>query len=253
MITTETLHVSYEAGYATLTFGHPAGNSCPSSLLHRLTTEIENLNHRKDIGVLVLQSAGDGPFCAGASFTELLDVTTMDQGMQFFSGFANVLNAMRKLDKIIIGRIQGKTVGGGVGIAAACDYALASEAAHIKLSELNIGIGPFVIAPAIERKMSKAALMEMSLEPHLWKSARWACEKGLFAQVFTTNDALDDAVKQTAERLATYNVEALKAMKKVSWEGTEHWGNLLYERAAISGKLILSEQSKAALAPYRKK
>src|SRR5690606_28706944 len=153
MVTTETLHTHYNSNYATLTFGHPAGNSCPSTLLQKFTNELETLNQRHDIGVIVLQSAGDGPFCAGASFTELLNVETIDQGLQFFSGFANVLNAMRKLDKIIIGRIQGKTVGGGVGLAAACDYVLATESAHIKLSELSIGIGPFVIAPAIERKM----------------------------------------------------------------------------------------------------
>jgi methylglutaconyl-CoA hydratase len=199
------------------------------------------------VGVVVLKSQGTATFCAGASFDELLAVTTEAEGKTFFSGFANLINAMRKCPKIIVGRVQGKTVGGGVGIAAACDYVLATHEASVKLSELSIGIGPFVIEPAVSRKIGKTALAELSLVAGEWKSAAWAKEKGLFANTFATIEKLDEAVSILTHQLASYNPEAVTEMKKVLWEGTEHWDNLLVERAAITGKLVLSEATKSAL------
>jgi methylglutaconyl-CoA hydratase len=199
------------------------------------------------VGVVVLKSQGTATFCAGASFDELLAVTTEAEGKTFFSGFAHLINAMRKCPKIIVGRVQGKTVGGGVGIAAACDYVLATHEASVKLSELTIGIGPFVIEPAVSRKIGKTALAELSLAAGEWKSAAWAKEKGLFANTFESIEKLDEAVSILTHQLASYNPEAVTEMKKVLWEGTEHWDNLLVERAAITGKLVLSEATKSAL------
>ena len=244
---TGSISISIEATIATVEFGHPASNSFPSSLLHELTQTIETLGHNPEVGVVVLKSQGTATFCAGASFDELLAVTTEAEGKTFFSGFANLINAMRKCPKIIVGRVQGKTVGGGVGIAAACDYVLATHEASVKLSELTIGIGPFVIEPAVSRKIGKTALAELSLAAGEWKSAAWAKEKGLFANTFATIEKLDEALSILTHQLASYNPEALAEMKKVLWEGTEHWDNLLVERAAITGRLVLSEATKSAL------
>lgn len=244
---TGSISISIEATIATVEFGHPASNSFPSSLLKELTTTIETLGHNSEVGVVVLKSQGTATFCAGASFDELLAVTTEAEGKTFFSGFANLINAMRKCPKIIVGRVQGKTVGGGVGIAAACDYVLATHEASVKLSELTIGIGPFVIEPAVSRKIGKTALAELSLAAGEWKSAAWAKEKGLFANTFATIEKLDEALSILTHQLASYNPEAVTEMKKVLWEGTEHWDNLLVERAAITGKLVLSEATKSAL------
>ena len=244
---TGSISISIEASIATVEFGHPASNSFPSSLLHDLTQTIETLGHNPEVGVVVLKSQGTATFCAGASFDELLAVTTEAEGKTFFSGFAHLINAMRKCPKIIVGRVQGKTVGGGVGIAAACDYVLATHEASVKLSELAIGIGPFVIEPAVSRKIGKTALAELSLAAGEWKSAAWAKEKGLFANTFATIEKLDEAVSILTHQLASYNPEALAEMKKVLWEGTEHWDNLLVERATITGKLVLSEATKSAL------
>ncbi len=244
---TGSISISIEATIATVEFGHPASNSFPSSLLKELTTTIENLGHNPEVGVVVLKSQGTAAFCAGASFDELLAVTTETEGKNFFSGFANLINAMRKCPKIIVGRVQGKTVGGGVGIVAACDYVLATHEASVKLSELSIGIGPFVIEPAVSRKIGKTALAELSLAAGEWKSAAWAKEKGLFANTFATIEKLDEAVSILTHQLASYNPEAVTEMKKVLWEGTEHWDNLLVERATITGKLVLSEATKSAL------
>lgn len=236
---------------ATLEFGHPASNSFPSDLLNRLTNELNNLSQNPDISIIVLKSSGTGVFCAGASFDELLAVSNLDEATKFFSGFANVLNAMRRCSKIIIGRIHGKAVGGGVGIAAACDYAFATTQSSIKLSELAIGIGPFVIEPAVSRKIGKSATTIMTLEAD-WKTASWANEKGLYAKVFETSTELDIEVTAFANRLASYNSEALSEMKKVLWERTENWDTLLYERAEISGKLVLSDFSRNALYQFKK-
>lgn len=237
---------------ATIEFGHPSGNSFPAELLRRLADELSLLSHNPDVSVILLKSEGSGAFCAGASFNELLAVSNYEEGAVFFSGFANVINAMRSCSKLIIGRIHGKAVGGGVGIAAACDYALATVDSAIKLSEFTIGIGPFVIAPAVERKMGKAALAELSLAADEWKNAYWAKEKGLYAKVFENVKELDKELDIFTSKLAGYNPEALGAMKKVLWEGTEEWDTLLADRARISGRLVLSDFTREALGRLKK-
>jgi methylglutaconyl-CoA hydratase len=246
------LYTSINNKIATIEFGHPASNSFPSVLLERLEKEIDKLSGDESVNVIILKSEGEKAFCAGASFDELMAIEDMQQGKVFFSGFANVINAMRKCKKLIVGRIQGKTVGGGVGLAAACDYALATEAAAIKLSELSIGIGPFVIAPAVERKIGVAALAELTLAATDWKNAYWAKEKGLFARVFDSIKELDREVEIFTEKLSSYNPQALYEMKKVLWEGTDSWDSLLQERAAISGELVLSDFTRKALNKFKK-
>jgi methylglutaconyl-CoA hydratase len=237
---------------AKVTFSHPASNSFPSSLLQQLTDELASLNRNESVTVIILQSEGTGAFCAGASFDELVAISNYEDGSKFFSGFANVINAMRKCSKLIIGRIHGKAVGGGVGLAAACDYTFATQKSDIKLSEIAIGIGPFVIEPAVSRKIGKTALAEMTLTPTLWKSANWAKEKGLFTEVFENIDDLDERLENYTNELAQYNKEALSDLKQVLWEGTDNWDSLLYERAAISGRLVLSDFTKKALEKFKK-
>lgn len=247
------LYTKIENKIAFVEFGHPASNSFPGELLQRLTNELNTLSTNPDVTVIVLKSEGDGAFCAGASFDELLAVSNLEEGATFFSGFANVINAMRNCSKLIIGRIHGKAVGGGVGLAAACDYAFATEQSAVKLSELAIGIGPFVIEPAVSRKIGKAALAEMTLAAHEWKNAYWAQEKGLYAKVLENVSDLDKELDLFISKLASYNPEALAEMKKVLWEGTENWSTLLYERAGISGKLVLSDFTVNALNQFKKK
>ncbi|MFL0085744.1 enoyl-CoA hydratase/isomerase family protein [Tenacibaculum maritimum] len=246
------LYTSIQNRIATIVFGHPASNSFPSELLVRLAEEFSKLSKNETVSVIVLKSEGDRAFCAGASFDELVGIHTLEEGKYFFSGFANVINAMRTCAKLIIGRIQGKTVGGGVGLAAACDYVLATEAASIKLSELTIGIGPFVIAPAVERKIGVSGLAELSLAATDWKTAYWAKEKGLYAKVYETVKELDEEVEILAEKLGSYNPEALLEMKRVLWKGTESWDSLLIERAEVSGKLVMSDFTKKALIKFKK-
>ena len=237
---------------ATVCFSHPASNSFPSNLLQKLTSEINYLSSLDTVSVIILKSEGTGVFCAGASFDELLSISNEKDGNLFFSGFANVINAMRKCTKPIIGRIHGKAVGGGVGLAAACDYTFATNNGAIKLSEIAIGIGPFVIEPAVSRKIGKTAFTEMTLTPTLWKTAQWANEKGLFTEVFETIELLDENLRNFTLELSSYNPEALVEMKKVFWEGTNHWDSLLYERASISGRLVLSNFTKQALEKFKK-
>lgn len=237
---------------ATVEFGHPASNSFVAELLDRLTAELNKLSENKEVTLIVLKSEGDRAFCAGASFDELIGVSNLEEGKVFFSGFANVINAMRSCKKVIVGRIQGKTVGGGVGLASACDYVFASVEASIRLSELTIGIAPLVIAPAVERKIGTAAISELSLSPSEWKNAYWAQEKGLFSKVFDTVEELDKDLEFFVKKLASYNPEALEEWKKVLWQGTDHWDKLLVDRAAITGKLVLSEFTKNALSKFKK-
>ncbi|GAA4276111.1 enoyl-CoA hydratase/isomerase family protein [Aquimarina mytili] len=246
------LYTHIENNIATIEFGHPASNSFPSELLARLAKAFDQLSKNNDAHVIILKSEGERAFCAGASFDELVAITNLEEGTYFFSGFANVINAMRNCKKPIIGRIQGKTVGGGVGLASACDYCLATEAASIKLSELTIGIGPFVIEPAVSRKIGLAAFGTLAWDASQWKNAYWAKEKGLFSRVFDTIAELDKETQLFAEKLASYNPAALQQMKKATWQGTDHWDKVLIERAAISGELVLSDFTKEALAKFKK-
>jgi methylglutaconyl-CoA hydratase len=240
--------VKNSVGY--ITFFHPAGNSFPSSQLQELVKTIQDLDANENATIIVLQSEGT-TFCAGASFDELLQIDNLTDGKQFFSGFANVINAIRNCSKLIVGKVQGKAVGGGVGIIAACDYAIATTKADIKLSELTIGIGPFVIEPAVSRKIGHTAMSELTLDGNEWKSATWAFEKGLFAKLVQPED-LDAALEKFASQLASYNPEALVEIKQVFWQNTAHWNTLLYERAEISGKLVLSSFTKKALEGFKK-
>ena len=246
------LYTNIKNNIATIEFGHPASNSFPSELLDRLTNELNLISKNDSVSIIILKSEGERAFCAGASFDELVAISNLEEGKLFFAGFANVINAMRTCGKMIIGRVQGKTVGGGVGLAAACDYVLATENAAIKLSELTIGIGPFVIEPAVKRKIGLAGLSELTLDATSWKNAYWAKEKGLYAKVFETIKELDDEVELFAQKLASYNPQALSEMKKVMWQNTNHWDALLSERAKISGELVLSEFTKNALAKFSK-
>ena len=245
------IHILIEDSVATITFSHPASNSFPSELLQKLTQEIDSLSGNDTVNIIILQSEGK-TFCAGASFDELLSIIDFETGKQFFSGFANVINAMRKCSKLIIGKVQGRAVGGGVGLVSACDFAFAYQDAAIKLSEIAIGIGPFVIEPAVSRKIGKTAFTHLTLQPNTWQTADWAVAKGLYADVFDSYAELDEATLSFAKKLVNYSPEALSEMKKVFWEGTAHWDELLYERAAISGKLVLSDFTKNALNELKK-
>lgn len=247
-----TIHTTIENTIATVTFFHPASNSFPSTLLEKLSNEFSDLSSNADVKVIVLKSQGEKAFCAGASFDELLSIESKEEGIEFFKGFANLINAMRECSKLIIGCVQGKAVGGGVGLASACDYVIASEAASIKLSEFFIGIGAFVIEPAVTRKIGKAAFCQLSLEATEWHSAKWAQEKNLYAKVTKDQETMSNEAYKLAEQLAGYNPQALKEMKKVFWEGTENWDVLLKDRASISGDLVLSDFTKEALTKFKK-
>lgn len=240
-----------EHGITTVEFFHPQSNSLPAKILEQLAREIHSAGTDDDTKVIILRSAGDGAFCAGASFDELTAINNEAEGLKFFSGFANVINAMRKSKKMVIGRIQGKCVGGGIGLAAAVDYAIAVDKSEVKLSELSMGIGPFVVGPAIERKIGISAFSQLAIDSALWRNAEWAKHKGLFAEVHNSIENMDESVYRLANTLAHSNPVAMAEMKKIFWKGTEHWDELLKERAAISGRLVLSEYSKNAIAKFK--
>ena len=241
-----TLTISAE-GIATISFFHPAQNSLPSALLAKLAITITQAGKDATTRVIVLKSEGDRTFCAGASFDELLQIKDKEAGTEFFSGFARVINACRKSPKIIIARVQGKAVGGGVGLASGADYCLATEAAAIKLSELAIGIGPFVISPAVMRKIGLPAFSQLTIRASDFQSAQWAKEKGLYNDVYADIPAMDEALEALTAKLASYHPEALYGLKQILWEGTENWDELLHERAAVSGELVLSDFTRHAL------
>ncbi|WP_027418014.1 enoyl-CoA hydratase/isomerase family protein [Crocinitomix catalasitica] len=242
-----------EKGIATIEFGHPLSNSLPGKILNLLAKTITDVGAQHEVKVIILKSAGDRAFCAGASFDELISIKDLETGKQFFSGFANVINACRKCPKLIIGRVQGKAVGGGVGVASAVDYCLATEHAAVKLSELAIGIGPFVVGPAVERKIGMSAMSQLTINATEWQSAEWAREQGLYASIYGSVEEMDQAVDKLANQLADSNPESMRMLKSIFWEGTEKWDNLLKVRAAMSGELVLSDFTINAINAFKKK
>ncbi len=235
----------------TVSFYHPQSNSLPGALLRSLADAIESAGKDNSCRVVILKSEGEKAFCAGASFDELVAIKDMEEGRKFFSGFASVINAIRTCPKFVIARIQGKAVGGGVGVAAAADYVYAHVSASVKLSELAVGIGPFVVGPAVERKVGTSAFSAMAINASAWWTSQWALEKGLYTELFDTIDELDTKLQTLADRLATSNPEAMEQLKKVFWQGTDHWGTLLAERAETSGRLVLSDFTREAIRKFK--
>lgn len=244
---------SIDSNIATITFFHPQSNSLPGAILNKLADEIAAAGSNDDVRVIILKSEGEKAFCAGASFDELIAIDSDEKGKVFFSGFAKVINAIRKAPKFVIARVQGKAVGGGVGIASAADYTLATDNAEVKLSELAVGIGPFVVGPAVERKMGKSAFTSLSINATEWQSAYWAMNNGLYVNIFKDVDSLDQEVHTLATKLSASSPEAMMELKKVCWEGTENWDELLVHRAAISGRLVLSDFTRNAISKFKTK
>jgi methylglutaconyl-CoA hydratase len=248
-------YVSVEThkGITTIEFFHPQSNSLPHRILEALANEIHDAGTDADTKVIILRSGGDKSFCAGASFNELTKIENQKQGFGFFSGFANVINAMRRCPKFIIGRIHGKCVGGGVGLAAAADYAIAAEGAEIRLSELALGIGPFVIGPAIQRKIGLSSFSQLAIDATMWRNADWARRKGLYSELHSSIESMDESIRRLSHQLSHSSPEAMAELKKVLWRGTEHWDDLLCERAEISGRLVLSDFTREAIEKFRTK
>ena len=249
----EFVKLTTENGIGTIEFFHPQSNSLPGHILAELANTITNTGKDESIKVIILKSIGERAFCAGASFDELVAIDTPKNGKKFFLGFANVINAARKCPKFIIGRVQGKAVGGGVGMASATDYCFATKFASAKLSELAIGIGPFVVGPAVERKIGASAFSAMTINATKWFDANWGREKGLYAEVFDTTEEMDAEIEKLASTLSQSNPEAMEGLKKIMWEGTDHWDTLLMERAESSGKLVLSDFTKNAIEKFKAK
>jgi methylglutaconyl-CoA hydratase len=237
---------------ASISFAHPKSNSLTVKMLKELTNTINAAAENQDVKVIVIRSEGEKTFSAGASFDELLQIKGFNSGKEYFMTFVRLFSAMRNCQKFIIARVQGKAVGGGVGIAAAADYTIALSEASVRLSELALGLGPFVVGPPIERKIGKTAFVTMSIDAE-WHDAFWAKQNGLFTKVFATINDLDEAVAALAKKIAACNPEAISEMKKVFWEDTENWDRLLEQRAEISGKLVLSDATKKYLSAYKEK
>jgi methylglutaconyl-CoA hydratase len=242
-----------DMGIGLITFGHPMSNALPGHILQTLADTITELAADQRTKVLVLQSQGSKAFCAGASFDELISIQNLETGLEFFSGFAKVINACRKAPKLIIGRVQGRAVGGGVGLASATDYCFATTKADVKLSELAVGIGPFVVGPAVERKIGLAAMSELAINATEWRSAQWAKDKGLYTEIYDDEASLDAAIQTLSTKLAQSNPEAMQELKQIFWQGTENWDELLVQRAAISGRLVLSEFTRKAISAFKAK
>lgn len=247
------VRTEFHHGVTTIEFYHPQSNSLPGKILEQLAQAIHGAGNDVECRVILIKAGGDRAFCAGASFDELAAIDSEDKGFQFFNGFAQVINAIRLAPKFVVGRIHGRCVGGGVGLAAAMDYAIATQEAEVRLSELAIGIGPFVIGPAVERKIGLSAFSQLAIDAQLPRGAEWARNKGLFAEVHPNAGSMDESIRRLLDTLALSNPQAMAELKKVMWKGTEHWDQLLPERAAISGRLVLSEFTRQAIASFRKK
>ena len=233
-----------------LEFGNTSGNSLTSNMLKELSQNLTSLDSSKLVKVIILKSSGLKAFSGGASFNELKTLKSLDKAKDFFIGFANLLNVFRTLKKFVILQVQGRVVGGGIGIVAACDYTIAYEKAEIKLSELSIGLGPFVIEPAISRKIGSAAFAQLSLEAENWKTAKWAKKKGLYNSVVNSHKELEISAGKLAEKFGNYSSDAMQKLRKLHWKNTEHWEDTLKSNAEITAKLLLKDAAQSIIEKF---
>lgn len=228
---------------AEITFGTPKSNALPGEILEKLAQTIIESGKDENVKAILLKSEGEKAFCAGASFDELLEIEELEKSKIFFGGFAKVLNAMRNCGKLVVVRVQGKTTGGGVGIACAADYCFATKDAAMALTELNLGIGPFVIGPYVERKIGKSAYGAMSIDAD-FRSADWCEKHDVYHSVSENIQEMDEKIAAFMNKLSERSAEALALIKKVSWEGSEHFDQLMPERILMSASLILEDSAK---------
>ncbi len=226
-----------------ITFGTPKSNSLPGEILEKLAQTILIEGKKEEVKAILLKSEGEKVFCAGASFDELLEIDELEASKKFFGGFAKVLNAMRSCGKIVVVRVQGKTTGGGVGIACGADYCFATKNAALALTEINLGIGPFVIGPYVERKIGKSQFSAMAIDAD-FRSAEWAEQHNIYHSVSETIAEMELKLGIFLDKLSARSDEALALIKKVSWEGTEHFEELMPERIHMSASLILEDSAK---------
>ena len=224
-------------------FGTSKSNSLPGEILELLAQTILSEAAKVDVKAIVLKSSGEKAFCAGASFDELLQIDELEISKKFFGGFAKVLNAMRTCGKLVIVRVQGKTTGGGVGIACGADYCFATKDSSLALTELNLGIGPFVIGPYVERKIGKSEFTAMAIDAD-FRSAQWAERNHIYHVVSDSIEEMDEKLTVFLDTLASRSADALALLKKVSWEGSEHFEKLMPERIQMSASLILEDSAK---------
>ena len=245
--------VEVKNGVGQIEFFHPKSNSLPAALLKEITEGLNTLSENNEVLVIHLKSGGEKSFCAGASFDELLEVSNEEEGKAFFSGFARVILAIKNAPKFVVAQIQGKAVGGGVGIVAACDFVVATEEASLKLSELSIGIGPFVVGPALERKIGLAHFSNMTLNPTSWKTANWGKEIGLYSEVVSSIIDLNKRLKEIITLYKTYSPEAMLEIKKMLWEEWFDLDEVMSRRAEQSGSLVLSDFTRNKLKELKSK
>lgn len=234
--------VEFKDNIAKITFFHPKGNSLSRNLLRKLEEAFNSVNESKNASVILLQSQGEKAFCGGASFDELTSIKDFDNAVDFFAGFGKVINSMRKSSFFIVGRVQGKAVGGALGLISACDYVAATSNASVRLSEYSLAIGPFVISNAVERKIGKSALSQMTIDTQ-WYDSNWSLSKGLFNQVFSSIEEMDQFLENFLKEIASRSLNTQKELKKLFWEGTDNWDELLYQKAHITAKLLFSNET----------
>ena len=230
-----------------LEFRNPAGNSLQSNSLSEIRNNLLELEADSQVKVIILQSVGSNAFCGGASLKEMKRLRDLEQATQFFMGFADVINTLRKLSKFVIARVHGKVVGGGVGLVAACDYAIATKDAYSKLSELSIGIGPYVIEPVVSRKIGLTAFSQLSFDAENWKSSDWLLNRGLFSEVVKNENELNNRLDKITNRISSYSPNAIKNLKQLYWKNTDHWDALLPKNAEITARLVLEEAAQKIL------
>lgn len=232
---------------AHIEFYHPKGNSLPSRILEELTLAFRRASEEPDLRVITLQSRGDGAFCGGANLDELRAIRDFESGKAYFMRIAELLTAMRDTPGCIIAKVQGPAVGGGVGLIAASDFVCAGQDAPVRLSEVSLGIGPFVIGPAVIRKIGLSAFSTLSLDAGTWYDAHWARSFGLYNRVVESHVELDRVAEQLAGDLAASGPSAVTTLKRELWRGENDWPARLEESAEQSAKLLMTEHTQRLL------
>lgn len=250
----KTLQIELRDEVLTVTLDRPdVHNAFNDELIHEAIDLFSNIDPGA-ARVLVLRGSGKN-FCAGADLNWMSRMVsyTRDENIRDSSLLAKMFALMNDCPVPVVGRIHGAAIGGGVGLVAVCDVAIASSDTKFGLSEVKLGILPAVISPYVIAKIGETHARALFLTGERFEAER-AMRIGLVHRVVDSVAELDAAVYETVTQLKTSGPEAVRECKKLIAHvaGSERADAIPYTIEAIATRRV-SEEGQAGMQAFLRK
>ncbi len=220
------IDIGFNGPVATVTLNRPdSHNAFNPEMIGAITAAFRSLGDNPVVRVIVLTGRGRS-FCAGADVGYMRETAdyTFEENVADGQAIFDLMQAVDSCPKAVVGRINGAAIGGGAGLTACCDIAIAVERAKFAFSEVRLGIVPAIISPFVVAKIGAANSREMFLTGERFLAPK-ALEIGLVQQVAADEAALDSAVQERVEQLLMAapgaQADAKKLIRTVSGQPKE--------------------------------